>query len=551
MAKLMDLPDELLLDILQGLSIDSFYCLARTCRRFRRLSYDRTLTSFCLRPQKTPYRPLDYSGVPDTRPIAPGLCEVKVNLFSAPREYGPPWNFDPAALSGAPSWMPPHDLRHNIYTPAGDVMFEIAGLLLRDTLCSVCKRLRRIEPFRLQLQRAMRPVHCAGCQKFHARIHFPEMPTRGSLQDEQRLICIGSTARFRVCAHKRFDFDEYTEACFSPGAFACGQCDTAFDPSIGRLRTYFPLAQQRESDPDFGSQEALLSIRRRLEQSGLGQACPHTGTTDPVFMGHLFHTIRRHRLMEVERCQAKSTYKRLLDYGGMPRGCRICKASFYLRYQRSRSDGTEPATDLGLVVSRPVAHIPSPSDSRWLAQRENTGDNRSADAQGLTWCTEPTCGTSKGRRKEALLLRMLEAAVVTPETTDDTYNIIRNAELLKSVFLWVWSIRNRHKARLRYKEGPWRPEGPWTREDRWNHTALWRCAIGHAMVQGEDAMPAHDAEKEKTHERYRAYLMNAHHRISDVPPDAKRQCPFAVYRQSHLAYTVIQERIFSPTSSGS
>lgn len=450
MASLIDLPGELLLGILHRVPIASFYCLTRTWRRLRSLSYDRAL-SFRFQPMPIPFQPADFPKALLSSPTLPGLCEVEVDLFRIPKEYGPPWNFDPTDVGEKLSWMHPNDLRNNIYTPYGDGMFDVAGHLLRDTLCSPCWRLRQTDEFRHQLQRLLRLVYCAYCQKFYPQIHFPRVP-RGSSRPGGRISeWIGRTARFRVCAHKRLAWDGYIEACCSPGAFECDECATAFDPSTGAIRTHVPFVQH-SSDADYSSKDAVLfKVRAGLEQSSLKRAFPHVGITDPVSMDYLSHTLRMNGIVDVGQYKWEPVEKPLLEYGGKPWGCRICKASFHVRYQRSRPGGTERATDLGLVIPRPIVHIRSPTDSHWLAQRAVTGDYRIPDAQGITWCADRTCGTSKGRRTEALLIRMLEAAIDMPRADHDYY-FIHNLKLRTLVFLWVWSASNRCIVRGNYRD---------------------------------------------------------------------------------------------------
>ncbi|KAK7981378.1 hypothetical protein PG988_003616 [Apiospora saccharicola] len=531
MAKLEDLSDGLLLNILHRLPIESFYCLARTCRRFRCLSHDRTL-SFQLQPLATPFEPEDCPGALILSPTLPGLCEAEVDLFHEPREYGPPWSDDLTGLDERLSWMQPNDLRNNIYTPDGDAMFDVAGLLLRDTLCSFCWGLRQTDKFRDQLQRLMRPVHCAGCQKLHTRIHFPELRQGGSsLSVSHRRDCIGRTARFRVCSHKRLAWDEYNEACCSPSSFDCDQCDTTFDASTKTIRTYVTLVRGGDSGSNFGSNGALASIRTRLEQASVEQQpCPHFGINDRVFVDYLFQTIRIKGLINVEQDGSGLVEKPLLDYGGEPWGCRICKASFHLRYQRSPSDATEPCTNLDLVIARSIIQINSPSDSRWLAQRENTGDYYTSAAHGITWCAKRTCGTSKRRRKEALIIRMLKAAIGKPEADADGDYFEQSAELLKLTFLWFWSAENRRVVRRSYRQGEFLAcSGDGALLSR---ATLHGCAREHAGLLGEYPVKHNfNYESLEVMRRYRAYLRDARYRVGDLPSHAERQFPFDILRR--------------------
>ncbi|KAK8079452.1 hypothetical protein PG997_007270 [Apiospora hydei] len=264
-------------------------------------------------------------------------------------------------------------------------MFDVAGLLLQKTLWASCWRFRHTDKFRQQLQRLMRPVFCAGCERFHPRIHFSEL-REGFLLHRHGITCIGRYAVYRVCAHKQLDFDEYVEACEKSG-FRCDKCDATVNTTTRAVQTRLPLVQVRRDEA------AMSSIRTRLEQSELRQACPHIRLPDPAFLEYLFRAIRTNGPTDVEQCQSEPVERPLLNHGGLPWGCRIY---------------------LDLIVSRPILSMRSPVDFNWLAHRDNTGDSHTADARGITWCPDPTCGTSKGRRKEALLFRLLEAALDAP-----------------------------------------------------------------------------------------------------------------------------------------
>ncbi|KAK8050907.1 hypothetical protein PG993_002292 [Apiospora rasikravindrae] len=224
----------------------------------------------------------------------------------------------------------------------------------------------------------------------------------------QSIDCIGRTAKFRVCAHRSLNWTECVRAC-KRGAFQCDQCDTAINRTTRAVQTRVHLVQ--------GASESSLA-----------------GDEGAPF----------------------PPYERALSNPSCDRPRKSCPGE------------TARFTDLDLVVLRPIVPTPAPWSSSWLEQRDNTGDSRISDARGITWCPDGACGTSQGRRKEALLFRMLDAAIKAP-SFDKLYGgwgseARAQCNLLRHFFLWFWSPYQRRVERVgrprrrgRRRRGPRRP----------------------------------------------------------------------------------------------
>ncbi|KAK8079388.1 hypothetical protein PG997_007206 [Apiospora hydei] len=137
----------------------------------------------------------------------------------------------------------------------------------------------------------------------------------------------------------------------------------------------------------------------------------------------------------------------LLDYGGNPWACRTCQTVAYVCHRDSPTCGRGDVSEIDLIISRPIVHFSLPSDSVWLAQLEPPEGSRITDAHRITWCEDKACGTSKGGRKEALLIRMLEMAMSTPER-HGLYGIcpMERSQFLNRVLWWFWSAPDSESA---------------------------------------------------------------------------------------------------------
>lgn len=434
MVVLQTLPDEILLSILERLTLDAFYCLVRTCRTFMRLGHD----GDCRRMFERDCQPVLYfedleGHYRHYRAVhTPGVSisehsQLSISPFQPPGEFLPPWGprgqitgqyRDLRRLTApmlATHDMTPHRISYNIHGWANRHMAKIADLLLKDTLCAPCWDLRGTSTFHRRLQLLMRPLYCTGCQLYHARALFAQSAVEDG--NYRHRLCVGWTGRVRVCAHKDVTWREYAKATrAAPYKYKCKPCRTNF--VAGTILTSIPLLYPSQEQQ--GLDEQLALIGSVLEQSK-DMTCPHYPLDDPTIRTYLFHTIRQAFPLSDAQTQTQDSpvAKPLLDCWGKPWGCPICQSAFTLLFGRTpveKASSSGPKPCLRLTVSRPLAKpdTAKPCESRWLAQLEPSQDAPSDDARGVTWCDDAACGTSKRRRKEALLFWLLETGVRAP-----------------------------------------------------------------------------------------------------------------------------------------
>ncbi|KAK8137123.1 hypothetical protein PG984_005063 [Apiospora sp. TS-2023a] len=435
MDTFQNLPDEILLNIINRLTLDGFYCLARTCRTFKRLSYD----DGCRRQFEREFRPVlffedldsHYQHIRDV--CTPGVSlyenvQVSAGLFKPPHEFMPPWNPSgqiPGQFRNRQSLIPrtrathdmtPHRTCYNIHDWENRPLAKIAGLLLKDSLCASCWDLRHTPTFHRRLQVLMRPLYCTGCQLYHARALFSQAAVDSG--NYRHRLCIGWTSRVRICAHKDMSWQEHTQATRRDGCH-CKPCEARL--SNDGIRTFITLFKAKYNRKQRGVDYQSTEVRKKLEKSGHIMVCPHYQLNDPTVRTYLLHTMQQAYPDLHARPQASPIVKPLLDCWGKPWGCPICKTTVSLLYGFTRLAGGSPSRKgrqpyLRLLVSRPLpnVHFTKPCDSRWLAQLEPSQESRLNDARGVTWCEDGSCGTSKRRRKEALLFWLLQTGVQAP-----------------------------------------------------------------------------------------------------------------------------------------
>ncbi|KAK7959041.1 uncharacterized protein PG986_003895 [Apiospora aurea] len=102
------------------------------------------------------------------------------------------------------------------------------------------------------------------------------------------------------------------------------------------------------------------------------------------------------------------------------------------------TDGQLQPTRVSVEATQSIPPVDSPTDSRWLAQLQPDLVTRLPYARGILWCNNAGCGTSRGRRREALLARMLEHAfqgVAKPKFV----GLMDRSEWIRFVFWWFWT----------------------------------------------------------------------------------------------------------------
>ncbi|KAK7998399.1 glycoside hydrolase superfamily [Apiospora arundinis] len=373
MASLQYLPDELLLEILIQLPIESFYCITKTCRVFRRLRHDKSL-DFSFHPVFPEHllhheaRRLYFGSV--------GHYQVDMSMLNPPNEQAPPWRADratsvlPMYQSGQNVAMMPYDVRNDIRTNIE--MDKTVELMLRDALCISCYEFRYTILFAQNLRHLMSPVRCKGCNIHHPRIHFSDSSWGAKLLLSEP-ICIGRTGLFKMCAHVRLNWKEYQKASRSE-KIHCGICKASFGSRSASVRTQVELLRCPRVAFRIGND--TLKVLRDVMGKSTGYVCPHVDLGCAEFVDYVFHNMK----------------------------------------------------------------FDSPSDAVWLAQLELKKSRRLAATHRITWCEDSNCATTRGGRKEALLIRMLEMVMVTPERN----NILgvcplERSQWLNGVCAWFWS----------------------------------------------------------------------------------------------------------------
>ncbi|KAK8063045.1 hypothetical protein PG997_015142 [Apiospora hydei] len=312
MAGILDLPDELLLKLINSLTLESYFCLVRTCQTFRRLSYDascrqrfdsacspvllteaQTRDSVFLFNMEHPYRPLR------------DIIQTTMDVFNPPIEYMPPWSPTgrmKTAYRGDLLWgdkfrpkeydIALHSLCLDMQSYENRRISNIAGLLLKDKLCSTCWYLRGTSDFTRRLRYLMSPVYCGPCDQYHSDVFFPGLAWEHRDSDQ---VCTGRTGYLRICAHHRVFWDDYQRL---SGGYHCKPCRaTLVGSSSGSIshRREIKLPQElcRSYPVD---QDSLEVIRTSLARCG-GGACPHIRINDPSLVTYLLHTLQSYYIV--------------------------------------------------------------------------------------------------------------------------------------------------------------------------------------------------------------------------------------------------------------
>lgn len=248
--------------------------------------------------------------------------------FNPPDEFMPPWVPDGLItgqfrdrqrripLTLATHDMMPHRTCYNIHNWENRHMTRIAGLLLKDTLCSTCWDFRSIPTFYRRLQVLMRPLYCTGCRRYHARALFSQAAVDNS--NYRHRLCIGWTGRVRICDHQAMTWQEYTQ---TPRKFdySCKPCKMYLTSES--VDTFITLLKAKYTRKHRGIEGQLTTIRKCLEKKSEHMACPHYQLNDPTIRTYLFHTIRQVCPNLDARTQRTSVVKPLLDCWGKPWGC--------------------------------------------------------------------------------------------------------------------------------------------------------------------------------------------------------------------------------------
>ncbi|KAK8860063.1 hypothetical protein PGQ11_010797 [Apiospora arundinis] len=506
MALFQNLPDEILHDIVTRLPVESAFCLARTCHTFRRLSYETCYPMFFYGSARCLY---------STGRLLNDEVETSVDMFNPPDKCFPPWPQN-GLLKGPyhgrqkgfsqPSgndYFALHSMTYDIHEQKNQALSRIAGLLLKDTLCSSCWDLRGTPVFHQRLRSLMRPRYCTVCRMYHPKVHFSKSTSTWGL-GARRWMCLGWTGKVRICAHKELDWKEYQQVPQS-FQFNCTGCSTTFSAAQGHIRKVIPLGSLGDRHENPANLDSQLTPLRHLLEDCKESGCPHFQVNDPDLRTYIMHTIRTFYPKHMAETPSPWTEVRLRDCGGKPWNCPICKTTFSIRcvYPKGGDEPDGGPLDILLVSFRPITSkhlLAHPSDSRWLAQLEPSGAaTRTADGRGITWCDDASCGTSKNRRKEALLIRMLEIGTQTyhMEPAHWPRSPGERSDWLWMAFRWFWTnddgedcqMRDLWRLNNQYENYLLQSIGVLAGRQRWGWTeaAAWHAAILHDHHNPEHA----------------------------------------------------------------
>ncbi|KAH6982770.1 hypothetical protein EDB80DRAFT_899412 [Ilyonectria destructans] len=160
-SKFLQLPEELLLEIMGRLPASSLYFLRQTCNKFRRISSDRNFDSFN-------------------------------RMFAGPAK-------EPLAVGGAS------------YKQLG----MARDFLARKYHCRECTRLRDTGALKQKMMDLYKPMYCKGCRVNHPALFFPRIHRQKKSQGGE--LCVGHLGEFTLCSHLSFYWSELSAFRHSPG----------------------------------------------------------------------------------------------------------------------------------------------------------------------------------------------------------------------------------------------------------------------------------------------------------------------------------------------
>lgn len=388
---LATMPVEMLLLIATELPAEDYLCLVQTCRRLRRIGHENShgpgLASLVTPDASRPYRGFRV-----------------LNLLQGEGQR---------SMDGPPSLGSPV---YDLAAPQNTQARRLARRLQKDQLCRSCWDFRRDAGFVAQLRALLRPMHCSGCARPHASLFFPPAQRLGrQLGLAAPSLCVGRLGTVRPCAHVRWTWDAFVHMRAGgggPPAYACALCDT-FAPRAGdgsgEGAVGAPGRRSATTHLAAHGAEHLLTLCGRYSapagEEALRQACvrkegyypcPHWRLGDGRLLAAV---VRAYRDCQRDRSLGVTA---LVDASHRRLRCAICGASFEL--QRAVHRG---ATAYSVHVRRLMRWNVRPDLDDWLDHLDPRSFrdmwHQSPDTYRITWCHDPTCLTSRGRRKEAVL----------------------------------------------------------------------------------------------------------------------------------------------------
>ncbi|KAF4960382.1 hypothetical protein FGADI_1029 [Fusarium gaditjirri] len=359
-SRLLNLPQELLVQVMLNLPHSSLYMVRRTCRVLRNMTDD---------------------------------VQFKAFQTDILRQGG----------------------EHSCLTKAGfDELRMIKRILLRSALCKPCGRLFDSGELQRRLKDLWRLVACKGCRNFHPALLFPQ-GRQGSQPDGN--ICVGLMGKLSICKHlkvtgqiqPRYTGEKETVKCTDSEHLIMGGKDSenlptfqnygagvSIDSENGLVSTVvsksFPLAKV---DPQQypGLEVLKRHLMKQITQLDSGSLCPHAwsqldsivsciGSGDctcfPPFKAP-FSYGSRWTYLESTRCQQHEYL------------CRRCKACYFWVAD----------TDYIVLHVRITSRMLGPDRMSWLSNLTFESEYHpilNRNTEGILWCADPGCGTGYDHR---------------------------------------------------------------------------------------------------------------------------------------------------------
>lgn len=353
-SRLLQLPPELLIHIMIFLSHSSLYMVRQTCQTFHELTNDIEFEDFqqdILHFKKETWR------------ITPYLC---------------------------------------------DQLRLIKRIFLQRSLCEPCGKLFNSGELENRLRRLWQPIRCAGCNKNHPELLFPQ-------GKEKCNTCVGLLGHFALCKHINVSAKlqpnskhEIGIVCTHSEHYAASSKDTEESSAVtgchpvirtSRLEGIYAIDYYRSfpmvkiNQRQFPGMPALQAyLLKRLKGKGIEGLCQHASTQIDAIVSCMISD-------ECNCFPASGTpvHKLEAPYGPKARcpnhgyNCRHCGARYFWFYEGD-------CIALRLVM---LSRNTGPDSFGWLSnltfdtvEHPIFNDN----TKSVLWCDDPSCGTGSGNR---------------------------------------------------------------------------------------------------------------------------------------------------------
>ncbi|RTE83213.1 hypothetical protein BHE90_002191 [Fusarium euwallaceae] len=363
-CRLFELPEELLLEILEHLPHSSLYLLRQTCTTFRRLIMDAAFRDFNL----------DFS-----RPLDESSCITQAG----------------------------HEQRR-----------MIRDVLARRTHCKHCNQSRENGRFKEKMMELYEPMFCRGCDMHHAALFFAPGERRSKSLGGG--LCLGRNGLFRVCSHYSVDGEtlRYSSLhlhgpkryCSHPSHWHRARSGNYVEDRFPQPPTFIGRASERSSrafcvsvkttvllleiDPCKIDLELVRYSLKKVARSHDGeQLCQHISLLSETVLGSLVS----------DACTCLSDQDTRCDEHCFV--CRHCGAIYDLEYQRRETGSKKVHVYLSMGVDWQNMDLLTPlwlfnldfDGPYMLPKRRKKKKTRhpvfDKEMKHVLWCDSPGCAT--------------------------------------------------------------------------------------------------------------------------------------------------------------